>query len=178
MGSHMSVTLLMISSTLFTFGFIGCFVNKVPGPLLAFLGALIPVIAVPIKVALWKIILIFALVVASMVVAKKYLPKLGEMVHPFGKGGSWGTTVGTIFGYIMMLGFMEGTSSKTGIIFLMILPLTVFPYLFAFAFEYISRKNVAEAAQSGVGAYVTYLASSVLKLLVFCMSIDIVFDIF
>ena len=130
----------------------------------------------PVSIEFWKVIVIGALSVGTMVVTKKYLPKLGEMVHPFGKGGSWGTTLGSIIGLIVVVG--SNVSSKAGIVFMLVFALSVFPYAFAFAFEYFSRKNVAEAARASAGAFLTFLASTVLKLLIFYWCCDILFNIF
>ena len=114
-------------------GFLGCFVNKVPGPLLAFIGILLPVLFGDVNAEVWMLCLIGVLVVVSMIISSKVLPKLGEKIHPFGKAGSWGTTLGSI------LGLLSTVASSGSPIFGMLLAFVILPYGSAFLFELISQ---------------------------------------
>lgn len=163
----------ILAVLLIALGFLGCFINKVPGPLLAFIGVLITVFFGDVNANVWMLVLVGVLVIASMIVSKKLLPKLGEKVHPFGKGGSWGTTVGSIIGLLILAG--SSNASAVGMIICFVLAFFGLPYIFAFVFEFISNKNASVALKAAGGALVTFLASTVLKLVVCYLSFDLIF---
>lgn len=148
-------------------GFLGCFVNKVPGPLLAFIGILLPVLFGDVNAEVWMLCLIGVLVVVSMIISSKALPKLGEKIHPFGKAGSWGTTLGSI------LGLLSTVASSGSPIFGMLLAFVILPYGAAFLFELISQKSAGTAIKAAGGAYITFLIGTVLKLVVCYLSLRI-----
>lgn len=162
--------LWILAIVLIAFGFLGCFVNKVPGPLLAFIGILLPVLFGDVNAEIWMLCLIGALVIVSMIVSSKFLPKLGEKVHPFGKAGSWGTTLGSIVGLLSTV-----SSSADSPIFGLVLAFVILPYGVAFLFELISQKSAGTALKAAGGAYVTFLVGTVLKLVVCYLSLRILF---
>lgn len=138
-------------------GFLGCFVNKIPGPLLAFIGLLLVKIVGDLPIS-WGIIALCAvLVVASMVINGKYVPQLAAKLYPFGKGGKWGTFVGSLIGLIISL----SANWVVGLIFMLGLP-----YALALAFEYLGTKDAKEAGKRAGAAYTVFLASTVIKLVV------------
>lgn len=151
-------------------GFLGCFVNKIPGPLLAFIGILLPVLFGDVEAEVWMLVLIGVLVVASMIVSSKVLPKLGSKIHPFGKAGSWGTTIGSLLGIIGV-----GVAGSMSPVVTLILSFIALPYGFAFLFELISQKSAGTAIKAAGGAYVTFLVGTVLKLVVCYLSLRILF---
>lgn len=162
--------LWIIAIVLIALGFLGCFVNKIPGPLLAFIGILLPVLFGDVNADIWMLVLIGVLVVVSMIVSAKFLPKLGAMVSPFGKAGSWGTTIGSLFGLIGI-----GVAGSMSPVATLILSFVAFPYGFAFLFEFISKKSAGVALKSAGGAYITFLVGTVLKLTVCYLSLRILF---
>ncbi|MBR5899149.1 MAG: DUF456 family protein [Muribaculaceae bacterium] len=164
----MEIAGLIIGWLLLGFGVLGCFVNKIPGPLMAFLGLLIQMWMCDINVEMWALILTAVLVVVSMVVSKKLVPKIGKMVADFGKAGSWGTTIGSLVGLMIMLG---GSGNTTVLIIAIVSALLILPYVFAFLFELISRKSVQAAAQAAGGALVAFLVGTMLKLAVCALAI-------
>lgn len=162
--------LWILAILLICVGFLGCFINKIPGPLLAFIGILLPVLFGDVHADVWMLVLIGVLVVASMIVSSKFLPKIGAMVSPFGKAGSWGTTIGSLFGLIGI-----GVAGSMNPIVTLILSFIVLPYGFAFLFELISQKSAGAALKSAGGAYATFFVGTVLKLVVCYLSLRILF---
>ena len=148
----------IVAILLICLGFLGCFIDKVPGPLLAFAGILIAKLAASMPIS-WGIIAVCAvLVVISMVVNAKYIPLLIKKVHPYGKGGKWGTFLGSLFAICCCA---ADASDAVCIILLLVLP-----FLFAWVFEVISAKNAAEGTKRGIAAYTVFLASTLVKLAV------------
>lgn len=147
----------IVAILLMCLGFLGCFVNKIPGPLLAFIGLLLAKFAADLPISWGIIILCAVLVAASMVVNAKYVPRLAAKIYPFGKGGKWGTFTGSLIGLIIAL----KASAVVGIIFMLALP-----YGFAWLFEYLGTKDSTESTKRATSAFTVYLASTVIKLAV------------
>jgi uncharacterized protein YqgC (DUF456 family) len=159
---------LIIGWLLIALGVLGCFINKIPGPLMAFLGLLIQMWMCDVSVEMWALILTAVLVIVSMVVTKKLVPKIGKMVAEFGKAGSWGTTIGSLIGMMIMA---VGEGSTTVMIIAIVSAILILPYTFAFLFELISRKSAQAAVQAAGGALVTFLVGTMLKLAVCALAI-------
>lgn len=161
----MEFACMIVGWALISLGILGCFVNKIPGPLLAFAGLLLQVFGCDISVEWWVLALVALLVIASMVVSKKLLPKVGKLVAAFGKAGSWGTTVGSLVGLMLFAACVEDGDAGL-VVVMMILAFIVLPYVFAFLFELVARRSAKDGLQAAVGALVTFAAGTVLKLAV------------
>lgn len=147
----------IVAILLMCLGFLGCFVNKIPGPLFAFIGLLIAKLVADLPIS-WGIIALCAvLVIASMVVNSKYVPQLAAKLYPYGKGGKWGTFVGSLIGLLIAL----KASAVFGIIFMLALP-----YGLAWSFEFMGNKDAKEAGKRAASAFTVYLVSTVIKLAV------------
>jgi uncharacterized protein YqgC (DUF456 family) len=164
----MEIAGLIIGWLLLGLGVLGCFINKIPSPLLAFLGLLIQMWMCNVDVEMWALILTAVLVVVSMVASKKLVPKIGKMVSDFGKAGSWGTTIGSLVGMLLMA---VGSGSTIVLVIAIVSALLILPYVFAFLFELIVRKSVQAAAQAAGGALVAFLVGTMLKLAVCALAI-------
>jgi uncharacterized protein YqgC (DUF456 family) len=157
-------------------GFLGCFINKVPGPVLAVLGLVVVALTGNIDVPWWGWAIIACLLVVGKIVDKKFLPKVATSVAEYGKAGTWGTTIGTFLGLLILAASASDSYSTVVTILMFLLPFVVLPYLFAFIFEMISRKSPAEGAKAACGAYVAYLVGSMLKCVVCLYSVSFFFD--
>lgn len=147
---------------LLCFGILFCFFGKFPGQVLAYAGMLVSHFWVGIEYPVWVLIVCGVLVVASIVINKTLVPKLATKIHEFGKAGKVGTTIGSILSIFVLAGI---SNSIVGLIVFIVLP-----YLLAFIFEMISKKNVAEGAKRGLSAYTMFAVSTLLNLIisVFC----------
>lgn len=163
------ILIMILGWTLVGFGFLGCFVNKIPGPLLTFLGLLTVVLGTSVKCEWWVLLLIGLMVVASMILNKRVVPLVAKKVAEYGKAGSWGTTIGSIIG-IIVLGAV-GVDSAALAISMIILAFLVLPYVFAFLLEFVARKTAGAGARAAGGALVAFLAGTMLKLAVCVASV-------
>lgn len=145
-------------------GFLGCFVNKIPGPILAFIGILLLKFVNDVPVSEVALVVIAVTVILSYILPKILLPKLKKHIVEYGKAASWGATIGSILGLIILCGV--GFDSMVVGIILLIVAIVVLPYLFALVFEGISKKDWSKAVPAAGGALIEYLCTTLLKLAV------------
>ncbi len=162
------IALLILMYLLLGLGFIGCFINKFPGPLLAFIGLLIGKIGIGIPFDWWVLGLVAVLVAASMYTSRKVVPELAKKVAPFTKGAT-GTTLGSIIG-LLVIG-CAGDSSIGVLGVMAFIGLAVIPFACAFVFEKTVQKDSSAALASAIGATTVYLANAFLKLIVVVLSV-------
>ena len=171
----MTIAVWIAVSILFIFGFLGCFINKFPGPLCAFIAVLLCKFMLKLPFAIWALIVVGVLVVASMVVAKNVVPQLMKKVTPFTKGAT-GTTVGSIIGLVVFWGMNNTDSVSAGsMIAGIIIGLILIPFVCAYIFEIVAQKDASKALKSSTGATVVYLANTLLKLIVLAVSLYLAF---
>lgn len=155
---------LIFVYALLVFGFLLCFIGRFPGQVLAYAGLLVAAFLVNNHLyPIWVLVVLGVLVIASIILNKKYAPKVAERVHEYGKAGRIGTTVGSIISILFLAGDVNTT---VGIILFFALP-----FIFAFLFESIAKKNIAEGAKRASGAYTLFCVSTLvnLALCVFCL---------
>lgn len=160
----MEMAVLIVAFLLMALGFLGCFVNKIPGPILAFIGILLLKFVNDMPISGLALGIIAAIVILSYVLPKVLLPKLKKHIVEYGKAASWGATIGSILGLIILcsVGF---DNMAVGII-LLVVAIVVLPYLFALVFEGISKKDWSKAVPAAGGALIEYLCTTLLKLAV------------
>ena len=144
-------------------GFLSCFINKIPGPLLVAIATLLA--KAMIGLGNWGLVAaVFALAIAAMI-ASKYMSKFAkEKLFPYSKGASVATTVGCILGLIFLI---AGREASVGVmIFLLILGFLILPFAFSFGVEYAKQKNTDAALKSAGSCCAVYLADTMLKLAV------------
>lgn len=154
-------------------GFLGCFVNKVPGPLAVLVAMAIAKYGCDVSFGWDTVTIVAVLAVASMILSK-ILVKLVKKMHAFNKRGAWGTTVGSIVGLGVLSSVGVGDSIAVVIIFA-IACLVLLPFVFAFLFELTMRAGMEETTKCATAATASYLADSLLKLLVFGYAVYIMF---
>ena len=162
----------IIVMLLMALGFIGCFINKFPGQLLAFIALLICKIWIEIPFDWWVLICVGLLVLASMYTSRTVVPKMAKKVAPFTKGAT-GTTLGSILGVILFAITAGGSAVVT--VLMAIVGLLLIPFACAYAFEKTVQKDNSQAIASAIGATTVYMANTFLKLLVFVTSIYCIF---
>lgn len=143
-------------------GLLGCFVYKIPGPILSFLGILVLQFGTEIEPFSTTSLIICAIAVIVCKILEKQAPKLISKIHTFGKGGKIGCMLGSIIG----IGVIAATSEwAEDIIWLMYLVgLVIIPLVLAILFEFISTKNWTASLKSGVAAWTNYLVNTLLQL--------------
>ena len=152
-----SLWVLIIVYLLLFFGLFLCFVGKFPGQILAYAGLLVAAFKLDNhEYPVWLLVVCGILVIASIIINKKVAPKVAAKVHEFGKAGRIGTTIGSILSILLIA---VGINEIVAIILFL-----VFPYLFAFLFEFIAKKDAAEGAKRGAGAYTLFALSTLINL--------------
>ena len=127
-------------------GFIGCFVPVIPGPPLSYVGILL--LHFTDKELFSITYLIVLLVVVAVVQVLDYIvPSFGSKMLGGSRWGSRGCLAGTIIGmFFLPFGIILG------------------PFLGAVIGELIGGKDFSQALISGLGSFIGFLASTLLKL--------------
>lgn len=157
------------------FGFLGCFINKVPGPIAVVIATLIAILALDIPITWGTFGIIAALAIASMIVSK-FLVKLVKKLQEYSKRATWGTTIGSIIGLLLVWGTAYADST-TLLITMIIVGFIVLPFVLAFLLELTNKQGAAMAVKSATSATCAYLSDTLLKLAVFIYAIYIIFEI-
>lgn len=140
-------------------GFIFCFVHKIPGQLLAFIGLLVIKFAADLPVPAWALIVCTLLVIISMLVDRLVLPILAKRIHEYGKASTRGTIIGSLIALLVGL-------SVHSTVWPAIICFFTLPYILAYLFEFGSVKKSEEAFQRAGAGYIVFLCSTLLKLIV------------
>ena len=145
-------------------GLLGCFVYKVPGPILSFIGILILQYATKVEPFSTTAIIICAIAVVVCKILEKQAPKLIAKIHPFGKGGKIGAMIGSIIGLILIVSVqVEATAAAVAMI---IVALLIVPFMLSFVGEFIAEKDAKLALKKGTAAFSNYMVNTLLQLAV------------
>jgi uncharacterized protein YqgC (DUF456 family) len=160
---------------LLCFGFLGCFINKVPGPVAVVLATLIAILGLDIPIEWSTFAIITAMAIAS-IVASKLLVKLVKKLQEYSKRATWGTTIGSIIGLLLVCGSAHEDSAGI-IISVIIIGFIVLPFVLAFLFELTNKQGAVMALKCAASATCAYLSDTLLKLAVFVYAVYVIFQI-
>lgn len=149
---------------LLALGLLLCFIGRFPGQVLTYAGMLIAAFATNNHFyPIWLLVVCGVLVIASIIINKTLAPKLAAKVHEFGKAGKMGTIIGSILALITM------AAASNGVVALVLL--VILPYVVSLLFETISKKNISEGAKRAAGAYILYVTTTFLNIVIcaFCI---------
>lgn len=155
----------------------GSFISKFPSTFLALAAVLIAKFCMQVgEYITWlNLSIIVILTVASMVVTKM-APKWAKTIATYGKGGTWGTIVGSILALLLSVAFATIESESEALAYvLIVLSFIILPFLFAWIFELISQKKMVPALQSAGAATVVYISTSFIKLITVVYAVVLVF---
>lgn len=128
-------------------GIIGCFIPVLPGPWLAYAGLFAPFLGEK-PIVMWQVWTGLALCVI-VTILDYVVPIIGTKKFKGSKYGIWGCTIGTIAGlFFLPIGIIAG------------------PFLGAVLGELYAGKKTKEALYSGFGAFIGFLASTLLKVII------------
>lgn len=169
----MSILWWALVAILLVLGFLGCFINKIPGPIAVVIAAIIATACIDIPIGWGTIGIIAGLAIVSMI-ASKVLVKLVKKMQEFSKRASWGTAIGSIIG----LGILCAAKSESTamVILLGIFALAVIPFVLAFLLELTNKNGAVMAVKSATSATCAFLADTCLKLVVFVYAIYVIFQ--
>lgn len=157
------------------FGFLGCFINKVPGPIAVVIATLIAILALDIPIEWSTFGIIAGLAVASMIVSK-LLVKLVKKLQEYSKRATWGTTIGSLVGLLLVWGSASADSNAL-LVTMLIVGFVVLPFVLAFLLELTNKQGAAMALKCATSATCAYLSDTLLKLAVFVYAIYVIFQI-
>ena len=145
----MEIVWYLTAAIFLILGLAGCFISILPGPILSYLALLC---LIPTDKCLSAATLLFLGVLTIVVtVADFIIPLIGAKKFNCSSYGSWGCVLGTIVGaFVFPVGIMVG------------------PFLGAFIGELMARREVSAALRGGFGAFLGFLAGTLLKLC-FCI---------
>ena len=151
----MTIALSIFAGLLLMFGFVGCVMPVLPGPIIGYCGllALIPTEKCPSTLVLVTMgFVVFAVTVADYVV-----PAIGAKKFDCSRWGTFGCFVGTIVGiFFVPIGILFG------------------PFLGAFLGELIAMKPIGAALKGGFGAFLGFLSGVFLKILA-CIAMSVTY---
>ena len=154
-------------------GFLGCFINKVPGPIAVVLASLIGITALDVDLE-WGHFAIIAVLAVVSIIASKVLVKLAKKMQEYSKRATIGTTIGSIIGLILVAG-ASSIDSDAAVIVTAIVGLVVLPFVLAFLLELTNKNGAAMAVKCATAATCAYLADTCLKLVVFIYAVYMMF---
>lgn len=142
-------------------GILGCFVNRIPGALVAFLGILELHFFTKVEFTTEALLLVGGLTLLATILAKR-APAIVSKIYQVGNPGKWGSTIGSIIGLLII---SSGVSdSSLGAIFMFFAAFVVVPLGLSFLFELIKLKKVDVAFKTGLASYVSFLIGVMLNL--------------
>lgn len=156
-------------------GFLGCFINKVPGPIGVIIATLLAILCLDIPIEWSTFGIITALAIASMIVSK-LLVKLVKKLQEYSKRATWGTTIGSIIGLLLVYS-ATSSDSKALLITMLIVGFVVLPFVLAFLLELTNKQGALMALKCATSATCAYLSDTLLKLAVFVYAIYVIFQI-
>lgn len=129
-------------------GLVGCVVPALPGIPVSYAALILITLTDAYDIPFW-VLIVWLLVVTLVSVADFVLPSMTTRRFGGSKSGARGTLVGTVAGlFFLPLGFVVG------------------PFVGAVVGEMMDGKKFDEALKAGFGAFIGFLASSLLKILV------------
>ena len=167
----MDILIWIFIGILLALGFLSCFINKIPGPMLLFIGILVAQIGLDHGPG-WGAVAIVAVIAIVAFILSKVITRIVKKMQEYSKKASVATTIASLIGLLLMAG--AGSNNAT-IIIVLIVGFIVLPFLFAFLVESIRQKSVALGAKSATAATIAYLADTALKLGAFAYAIYAMF---
>ena len=157
------------------FGLLGCFINKVPGPIAVVIATLLAILCLDIPISWGTFGIVTALAVASMI-ASKLLVKLLKKMQEYSKRATWGTTLGSIIGLLLAWGTASSESTAL-FVTMLVAGFVVLPFVLAFLLELTNKQGAPMAVKCAASATCAYLADTLLKLAVFVYAVYVIFQL-
>lgn len=145
----LDITLIILGIICTLAGIAGCIIPAVPGVPLNYLGIILLHLTSRVQFSN-DFLIVSAIVVIIVQLLDYYVPVWGTKKFGGGKKGAWGSAVGIVAGMFIF--------PPWGII--------IFPFVGAVIGELIDNKELSVAAKAGFGAFLGFLAGTLMKLVV------------
>jgi uncharacterized protein YqgC (DUF456 family) len=145
----MEIVWYLTAAIFLILGLAGCFISILPGPILSYLALLC---LIPTDKCLSAATLLFlGVLTIAVTVADFSIPAIGAKKFNCSSYGTWGCVLGTFIGaFFFPIGLIVG------------------PFLGAFLGELIAKRGASQAFRGALGAFLGFLAGTLLKLC-FCI---------
>lgn len=162
----MEIALWGVFWLLMALALVGCFISKFPGPVLALIALLIAKLCMKAgeTVEWWNVIVIGVLVVACWILTKQ-LPKWISGLGSYGKGGKWGSIIGSIAALIIVPAIATGIENTWASFAIILITAVLMTFIFAVGLEFLSVKDLKVATKSGGVAAFEYTCATLIKLI-------------
>lgn len=144
----MEAVLIIIGLVLITVGLIGCVIPGLPGAPIAYISLILLQFAEQSPFS-WLFMISWLLIVIAVTLLDFYVPAWGTKKFGGSKYGSWGSIIGLIIGLLF---------PPWGIL--------IGPFLGAYLGELIGGKHNTEALKAGFGAFIGFVAGTLMKIVV------------
>ncbi|MCI7576479.1 MAG: DUF456 family protein [Bacteroidales bacterium] len=167
----MEIFIWIVVGLMLCLGFLGCFINKIPGPIFLLIGVVVAQFGLDIPG--WGPVAIVGVIAVAAFILSKVMTRVGKKLQEYSKGASLATTIASLIALGLVVACQEASSVVVILVFL--LGFVVLPFLFAFAVESIRQKNATAGAKSALAATIVYLCDTALKLAAFAYAIYAMF---
>ena len=165
--------MLVIGILFISIGFLGCFVHRIPGAAISFLGILALHFGTSVNFSTQALIFVGLLTVAATLLAR-YIPTIVSRIHKIGKAGKWGSIIGSLSGLALIAS--AGIEANLNMqILLYLTSFVILPFSLSFIFELICQKNLKEALRTALASYLSYLLGTLLNLGICCYGVYVAF---
>lgn len=167
----------IIIGLLLVVGFLGCFINKFPGPVAVLLALILAIVGPELKIG-WGAVAVVALLVAASFYITKKIPELVKSFQGYSKKASTGTTIGSIAA-LVVIGCLVKSLGGSPVVFAIVslLMLIGIPFVCAYVFELSNKKEGLNPVKSATAATVVYAANTLVKLVIFVYAIYAIFKV-
>lgn len=142
--------LLSVLGTIFILiGILGCIIPLLPGIPLSYIGIILLHLTSKVEYSA-EFLILWGIIVIVVQILDYYIPIWGTKKLGGGTKGAWGSAIGVVFGFFLIPPY--------GII--------LFPFLGAVIGELIDNKEPRVALKAGFGAFIGFLAGTLIKLAV------------
>lgn len=164
-----NVILWILAILCLVFGFLGCFVNKIPGPIFVVIAMLIGILGLDLPFGWGTFAIVVVLAIVSIILSKT-LVSLARNIQEFGKRASLGTTIGSMIGILLLLASANQNDTMQ-LVVMGFVGLLVLPFVFAFLLELTRKQGAKNALLCATSATIAYVADTMLKLVVFVFAV-------
>ena len=145
----LDIILTLLGALLVILGIVGCVLPVLPGVVLSYAGILCLHFTSYVQFSV-AFLIAWAIVVVIVEVLDYFVPIWGTKTFGGGKKGSVGCTIGILLGIFLI--------PPWGLI--------IFPFVGAVVGELIDQKEMSAALKAGVGAFVGFVAGTLMQLVV------------
>lgn len=160
----MEIVWIILSFLLMIVGLLGCFIHRLPGPVITFAGILLMNFCTDVQAFSTLSLVICALAVVLCKVLDLYVPRIARLISDYGKAGKWGCVIGSLMGVFVVWPMMNYTETVASKVLILVIGLVVLPFLFAYIGESVSHRSLKTSFRPSLAAFSTYLIGTLLKL--------------